>query len=376
MPLPSWDCDSLPRVAAGPAVSSCIDPPSWSSPRRTDGEPRTHRGWSAGFRERLRLVGLHDRVELGFHALGQRDRLVRREQLPGPLVRLRARVGTTLWPWSAITFSSRSFVVLTPVRSSTCRQRSCVVRSCSSVRTLNVLDRGNARIGSDIGSARVRVRARVARPGAPTVTAAREEYTPGGIGLCLREPGKGAPMNVDATELREVVNRLHRVQGQVDGLATMIEDGRDCRDVVRQFAARDPRARASGGPLPRGEPHRVPARRAVGRGRGVRPRGAAAPVPAAGLSLDGRPGPGCAVRPRDRRCARGHSAAGGRSWRCPRSCTAWACLCARRSPPRCWSWGSPRPARRPPTCARAPSGSARPPSSRRRASSARSRGHG
>lgn len=44
-------------------------------------------------------------------------------------------------------------------------------------------------------------------------------------------------MNVDAAELREVVNRLHRVQGQADGLATMIEDGRDCRDVVRQFAA-------------------------------------------------------------------------------------------------------------------------------------------
>ena len=44
-------------------------------------------------------------------------------------------------------------------------------------------------------------------------------------------------MNVDATELREVVNRLHRVQGRVDGLGTMIEDGRDCRDVVRQFAA-------------------------------------------------------------------------------------------------------------------------------------------
>ena len=44
-------------------------------------------------------------------------------------------------------------------------------------------------------------------------------------------------MNVDAEELREVVLRLHRVQGQVDGLAVMIEDGRDCRDVARQFAA-------------------------------------------------------------------------------------------------------------------------------------------
>ena len=44
-------------------------------------------------------------------------------------------------------------------------------------------------------------------------------------------------MDVDAEELREVVTRLHRVQGQVDGLAAMIEAGRDCRDVARQFAA-------------------------------------------------------------------------------------------------------------------------------------------
>jgi DNA-binding FrmR family transcriptional regulator len=44
-------------------------------------------------------------------------------------------------------------------------------------------------------------------------------------------------MDVDPGDLREVVNRLHRVLGQVDGLATMIEEGRDCRDVVRQFAA-------------------------------------------------------------------------------------------------------------------------------------------
>ncbi|MGZ8631574.1 MAG: metal-sensitive transcriptional regulator [Actinomycetota bacterium] len=44
-------------------------------------------------------------------------------------------------------------------------------------------------------------------------------------------------MDVDPGEMREVVNRLHRVRGQVDGLATMIEEGRDCRDVVRQFAA-------------------------------------------------------------------------------------------------------------------------------------------
>lgn len=44
-------------------------------------------------------------------------------------------------------------------------------------------------------------------------------------------------MNVDPSEMRDVVNRLHRVQGQVDGLATMIDEGRDCREVVRQFSA-------------------------------------------------------------------------------------------------------------------------------------------
>jgi len=52
-----------------------------------------------------------------------------------------------------------------------------------------------------------------------------------------RHEREEAPVNVDPRELREVVNRLHRVEGQVDGLATMIEEARDCRDVVRQFAA-------------------------------------------------------------------------------------------------------------------------------------------
>ena len=67
-------------------------------------------------------------------------------------------------------------------------------------------------------------------------------------------------MNVDATELREVVN-LHRVQGQVDGLGTMIEDGRDCRDVVRQFAAAT-RALERAGALPwRTSPHAFATRR-------------------------------------------------------------------------------------------------------------------
>jgi DNA-binding FrmR family transcriptional regulator len=34
-----------------------------------------------------------------------------------------------------------------------------------------------------------------------------------------------------------VVNRLRRAQGQIGGILRMIEDGRDCKDVVTQLAA-------------------------------------------------------------------------------------------------------------------------------------------
>lgn len=34
-----------------------------------------------------------------------------------------------------------------------------------------------------------------------------------------------------------VVNRLRRAQGQIGGVLKMIEDGRDCQDVVTQLAA-------------------------------------------------------------------------------------------------------------------------------------------
>ena len=38
-------------------------------------------------------------------------------------------------------------------------------------------------------------------------------------------------------KLGEVLDRLRRVQGQVGGVIRMIEDGRDCADVVTQLAA-------------------------------------------------------------------------------------------------------------------------------------------
>ncbi|MFI8001733.1 metal-sensitive transcriptional regulator [Streptomyces sp. NPDC086010] len=38
-------------------------------------------------------------------------------------------------------------------------------------------------------------------------------------------------------ELKSVLNRLRRAQGQIAGVVRMIEEGRDCEDVVTQLAA-------------------------------------------------------------------------------------------------------------------------------------------
>lgn len=44
-------------------------------------------------------------------------------------------------------------------------------------------------------------------------------------------------MQLDATEMTAVVNRLRRAQGQVGGVLKMLEEGADCVDVVTQLAA-------------------------------------------------------------------------------------------------------------------------------------------
>ncbi|MEV3965055.1 metal-sensitive transcriptional regulator [Nocardia sp. NPDC050193] len=41
----------------------------------------------------------------------------------------------------------------------------------------------------------------------------------------------------DETAINEVLNRLRRAHGQLSGVITMIEQGRDCKDVVTQLAA-------------------------------------------------------------------------------------------------------------------------------------------
>ena len=44
-------------------------------------------------------------------------------------------------------------------------------------------------------------------------------------------------MELDAGTVQPVVNRLRRAQGQLAGVLRMLEDGRDCADVVTQLAA-------------------------------------------------------------------------------------------------------------------------------------------
>jgi CsoR family transcriptional regulator, copper-sensing transcriptional repressor len=44
-------------------------------------------------------------------------------------------------------------------------------------------------------------------------------------------------MDVDSRTMASVIKRLRRAQGQVGGVIRMIEEGRDCADVVTQLAA-------------------------------------------------------------------------------------------------------------------------------------------
>ncbi|BCW69283.1 hypothetical protein NicSoilB8_03270 [Arthrobacter sp. NicSoilB8] len=45
------------------------------------------------------------------------------------------------------------------------------------------------------------------------------------------------PMELDPTDMKPVINRLRRAQGQLAAVTRMIEEGRDCKSVVTQLAA-------------------------------------------------------------------------------------------------------------------------------------------
>ena len=44
-------------------------------------------------------------------------------------------------------------------------------------------------------------------------------------------------VELDPSALSDVAKRLRRVQGQIGGIIKMMEDGRDCTDVLTQIAA-------------------------------------------------------------------------------------------------------------------------------------------
>lgn len=44
-------------------------------------------------------------------------------------------------------------------------------------------------------------------------------------------------MQLEATTTTPILNRLRRAQGQLGGVIRMLEEGRDCEDVVTQLAA-------------------------------------------------------------------------------------------------------------------------------------------
>ena len=44
-------------------------------------------------------------------------------------------------------------------------------------------------------------------------------------------------MELDAEKMTPVINRIKRAQGQLAGVLRLLEEGRDCEDVVTQLAA-------------------------------------------------------------------------------------------------------------------------------------------
>jgi DNA-binding FrmR family transcriptional regulator len=44
-------------------------------------------------------------------------------------------------------------------------------------------------------------------------------------------------VNVNEQSQKEILNRLRRARGQLEGVISMIESGRSCRDVVTQLSA-------------------------------------------------------------------------------------------------------------------------------------------
>src|SRR5450830_2120874 len=53
----------------------------------------------------------------------------------------------------------------------------------------------------------------------------------------FRSEPDGPAMELDPVDLGKVVNRLKRAQGQLAGVVRMLDEGRDCEDIVAQLSA-------------------------------------------------------------------------------------------------------------------------------------------
>jgi len=42
---------------------------------------------------------------------------------------------------------------------------------------------------------------------------------------------------MDPTSKKDLLRRVHRIEGQARGVARMIEEGRDCQEILQQLAA-------------------------------------------------------------------------------------------------------------------------------------------
>ena len=55
--------------------------------------------------------------------------------------------------------------------------------------------------------------------------------------LAALAPHPGEVMELDPASMKPVINRIKRAQGQLAGVLRLLEEGRDCEDVVTQLAA-------------------------------------------------------------------------------------------------------------------------------------------
>jgi DNA-binding FrmR family transcriptional regulator len=53
----------------------------------------------------------------------------------------------------------------------------------------------------------------------------------------FRGEADGAAIEPDPAQMGKVINRLKRAQGQLAGVLRMLEEGRDCEDIVTQLSA-------------------------------------------------------------------------------------------------------------------------------------------